>query len=105
VFDALKDLLEERPLVLDRGFSYLEGLRYLLAGQAYFVIRLNLNTHPPEFWNTERQEVWLEVGRGEAVIHHKVRYKMGGKLHRTVVGDDRLQARARATSVLRAHED
>ena len=105
MFDALKDLLEERPLVLDRGFSYLEGLRYLLAGQAYFVIRLNLNTHPPEFWNTERQEVWLEVGRGEAVIHHKVRYKMGGKLHRTVVGDDRLQARARATSVLRAHED
>lgn len=45
VFDTLKDLLGERPLVLDRGFSYLEGLRYLLAGQ---VLRDSFESrHPP----------------------------------------------------------
>ncbi|MEM4203368.1 MAG: hypothetical protein QXS54_04790, partial [Candidatus Methanomethylicaceae archaeon] len=78
-FDTLKDLLGERPLVLDREFSYLEGLRYLVEAQVqvHFVIRLNLGSHPPKFWDAEGREVHLEVGQGEGetVIHREVRYK------------------------------
>jgi hypothetical protein len=49
-FAELKDLLGERPLVLDREFSYLELLLNLAAEQVNFVIRLNLGSRPPKFW-------------------------------------------------------
>jgi hypothetical protein len=46
-FEGLKDLLGERPLVLDREFSYLELLLCLNEEQVNFVIRLNLGAiHP-----------------------------------------------------------
>jgi hypothetical protein len=74
-FASLKDLLGERPLVMDREFSYIELLLNLVAEGVHFVIRLNLGSHPSRFWDHEGQEVVLEISPGEAVIHRQVCYK------------------------------
>ena len=74
-FAQLKDLLGERPLVLDREFSYLELLLDLHEEGINFVIRLKLGSHPPKFWNTDGQEVRLKILPGETVIHPNVWYK------------------------------
>ncbi len=47
--------------MLDREFSYLELLLCLNAEQVNFVIRLNLGSHPPKFWDAEGQEVSLTI--------------------------------------------
>lgn len=73
--EGLKDLLGERPLVLDREFSYLELLLNLVAEQVNFVIRLNLGSHPPKFWDSDGREVALTISPGETVVHNRVWYK------------------------------
>ena len=47
-FEAVKALLGERPLVLDREFSYLELLNALIEEQIHFVIRLKKNAQSTE---------------------------------------------------------
>jgi hypothetical protein len=74
-FEGLKDLLGERPLVLDREFSYLELLANLVEEQVNFVIRLKLGSHPPKFWDSDGREVALSISPGETVIHNRVWYK------------------------------
>jgi len=74
-FAGLKDLLGERPLVLDREFSYLELLLNLAAEQVNFVIRLNLGSHPAKFLDADGREVALSISPGETVIHPQVWYK------------------------------
>ena len=74
-FAELKELLGERPLVLDREFSYLELLLHLVEEQVNFVIRLNLGSHPPKFWDGDGREVALTISPGETVIHQRVWYK------------------------------
>lgn len=74
-FATLKDLLGERPLVLDREFSYLELLLRLVEERIHFVIRLNLGSHPPRFWDSEGREVSLEILPGETVVYRDVWYK------------------------------
>lgn len=74
-FEGLKDLLGERPLVLDREFSYLELLLNLVQEQVNFVIRLKLGSHPPKFWDADGREVTLTISPGETVIHNRVWYK------------------------------
>jgi hypothetical protein len=74
-FAKLKDLLGERPLVLDREFSYLELLLDLDEEEINYVIRLNLGSHPPKFWDQDGREVSLKIVPGETVIHRKVWYK------------------------------
>jgi Transposase DDE domain len=74
-FESTKDLLGEKPLVLDREFSYLELLLNLIEEQLKFVIRLNLGSHPPKFYDQEGQEVALTISPGETVIHNHVWYK------------------------------
>jgi hypothetical protein len=83
-FAQLKDLLGERPLVLDREFSYLELLLNLVEEQVNFVIRLNLGSQPPKFWDSDGQEVALTISPGENVIHPQVWYK--GKVCVNVIG-------------------
>lgn len=68
-FAYLKELLGERPLVLDREFSYLELLQALVTEGIHFVIRLNLGSHPPRFLEDGGREVALEISPGETVIH------------------------------------
>lgn len=80
----LKDLLGERPLVLDREFSYLELLLDLDEEGVNFVIRLNLGSHPPRFWDAEGRDVVLALSPGETVIHPGVWYK--GKVCVNLIG-------------------
>jgi hypothetical protein len=60
--------------VLDREFSYLELLLNLIVEQVNFVIRLNLRSHPPKFFDQEGKEVALTISPGETVIHPGVWY-------------------------------
>lgn len=83
-FAGLKDLLGERPLVLDREFSYLELMLNFLEEQINWVIRLNLRSHPPKFYDSEGKEVALTISPGETVILNKVWYM--GKVLVNLIG-------------------
>ena len=83
-FEGLKDLLGERPLVLDREFSYLELLERLVEEQVNFVIRLKLGSHPPKFYDRDGQEVALTISPGETLIHNQVWYK--GQVRVNLIG-------------------
>ncbi len=74
-FGAIKDLLGEKPLVLDRDFSYLELLENLRTEHVHFVIRLNLRSHPPHFTNARHRPVALEIAPGETEIYRQLYYK------------------------------
>ena len=75
-FAQVKDLLGERPLVLDREFSYLGLLQALQAEDVAFVIRLKLSgSHPTHFTNVDGDPVALQVLRGHTEIYHQVYYK------------------------------
>jgi len=73
-FDQIKALLGDKPLVLDREFSYLELLQYLVQVSVNFVIRLNLGSHPPTFYDATGRKVPLIVGLGEQVTYRQLRY-------------------------------
>ena len=83
-FEGLKDLLGERALVLDREFSYLELLLRLEEEGVHFVIRLNMRSHPPKFFDQEGREVGLTIAPGETVTHPGVWYM--GKVRVDLVG-------------------
>jgi len=72
---GLKGLIGEKPLVLDREFSYLEFLLNLVAEGVHFVIRLNLGSNPPIFYNQEGKRVELAVSQGQQMVYPGVRYK------------------------------
>jgi len=80
-FAQVKELLGERPLVLDREFSYLELLENLVTEGVNFVIRLKTG---PNFWDGEGKPVALSVSKGETRILNKVFYK--GKVFVNVIG-------------------
>src|SRR5512137_1036231 len=83
-FDQIKALLGTKPLVLDREFSYLELLEYLVQVSVNFVIRLNMGSHPPTFYDAAGRKVILTVGLGEQVVYHQLHYM--GKVLVNVVG-------------------
>jgi hypothetical protein len=74
-FDQVKALLGDKPLVLDREFSYLELLEYLVQVSVNFVIRLNLGSHPATFFDATGRKVPLTVSLGEQTIYRDLRYK------------------------------
>jgi Transposase DDE domain len=74
-FEPLKAQLGERPLVLDREFSYLELLEYLIAAGIHFVIRLNQGSHSPIFLNLNGRKVELHLRVGEKVLYHNLFYR------------------------------
>ena len=80
-FAMLKAVIGERPLVLDREFSYLELLLNVAAEQLHFVIRLKLGSHPPVFVDEEAQRVDLSLSRGEERVIHNVFYKGQVRVH------------------------
>jgi len=80
-FASVKQLLGERPLVLDREFSYLELLKNLTAEQVHFVIRLNKGHPGPSFTDEEGQEVKLNVGMGKKVIYPNLYYLGQVRVH------------------------
>jgi hypothetical protein len=83
-FEGLKDMLGERPLVLDREFSYLELMLNLFEEQINWVIRLNLRAKPPKFYDDDGKEVALTISPGETVTLNHVWYM--GKVCMNVVG-------------------
>lgn len=83
-FSALKDMLGERPLVLDREFSYLELLRNFGIENIHWVIRLNRGSHPAKFYDPEGQEVPLTLSPGETITHNHIWYM--GKVQVNVIG-------------------
>ena len=80
-FRQVKELLGDRPLVLDREFSYLELLENLITEGINFVIRLKVG---PNFCDGEGKPVTLSVERGETRILNKIFYK--GKVFVNVIG-------------------
>ena len=80
-FSKLKELLGEKPLVLDREFSYLELLENLVTEGVNFVIRLNTKV---SFFDEAGQPVALSVAKEETRILNKVFYK--GKVFVNLVG-------------------
>lgn len=83
-FQHIKDLLGDKPLVLDREFSYLELLENLNAARINFVIRLNLGSHPPQFFDENKQRVELQIDPGETQVYRNLFYK--GKVRVNVIG-------------------
>ena len=83
-FASLKDLLGERPLVLDREFSYLELMLNLFEEQISWVIRLNLRAHPPKFYDQDGKEVAMTISPGETVTLNNVWYM--GKVRVNLIG-------------------
>ena len=82
--DGIKALLGDRPLVLDREFSYLELLLNLVAEEVHFAIRLHTGSHPPILLNKARRRVDLVISPGQDVIHEHLLYK--GEVPVNVIG-------------------
>lgn len=75
-FEEVKALLGERPLVLDREFSYAELMETLYLEHIQFVIRLNLgNPHKqPRLIDADGKPIKLFIRPGDTVIHRNVYY-------------------------------
>jgi hypothetical protein len=108
-FETLKDLVGDKPLVLDREFSYLELLEALVVEQVHFVIRLKLGSQPPHLYDHSQ----CGPGRNRDPAPTLVQRTRAGErdrdlaegVQRTAVGDDRPESRARLGYLLSAHED
>ena len=74
-FRKIKGLLGNRPLVLDREFSYRELMEILVLEKINFVIRLNLGNKPPRFYDQEGRKIKLLVRSGGTTIHRQVLYQ------------------------------
>ncbi|HZQ08735.1 MAG TPA: transposase [Anaerolineae bacterium] len=83
-FQPLKALLGDKPLVLDRDFSYLELLEALRAAQINFVIRLKVGAQPPQFFDENKQRIELRVDPGKTAVYRGILYK--GKVRVNVIG-------------------
>jgi len=77
----VKELLGERPLMLDREFSYPKLLENLVREEVNFVIRLKVG---PSFCDGEDQPVALSMPKGEIRILNKIFYK--GRVFVNVIG-------------------
>lgn len=84
-FAQVKALLGERPLVLDREFSYLELRRNLTEEGIPFVTRLNLGSHPPALYTDAGQRVELTLSPGRTVSYRQLLYQ--GQVWVNVIGD------------------
>ena len=75
IFNELKALLGDKPLVLDRDFSYLELLQYCVHAGINFVIRLNMRSQPPKFYTAEGRQVTPMLGIGQKEVYYQLRYR------------------------------
>jgi len=75
-FDEVKELLGERPLVLDREFSYEELMEILYIECIQFIIRLNLGDQhkQPRLIDADGEPVKLFIRPGETIIRPNVYY-------------------------------
>lgn len=75
-FNEVKELLGDRPLVLDREFSYEELMEILYTENIQFVIRLNLGDQhkQPRLIGADGEPIKLFIRPGETVIRSNVYY-------------------------------
>jgi hypothetical protein len=75
-FEEVKRLLGNRPLVLDREFSYAELMEILYIEYIQFIIRLNLGDQhkQPRLVDADGVPIKLFIRPGETVIHPNVYY-------------------------------
>jgi hypothetical protein len=75
-FNEVKELLGDRPLVLDREFSYEELMEVLYVEHIQFVIRLNLGDQhkQPRLIDADGEPIKLFIRLGETVIRPNVYY-------------------------------
>ena len=83
-FARVKKIIGERPLVLDREFSYLGLFKGLVMEKIHFVIRLNLGSHPPRFTDAEGREVKPYIMPGQKEIWRGVFYR--GEVEVNLIG-------------------
>jgi hypothetical protein len=84
-FLDLKELIGDKPLVLDREFSYGLLLENLVAAGIHFVIRLRMGSKPPTFLNEEGRRVALNISQnGKKVTFYHLYYQ--GKVAVNIVG-------------------
>jgi hypothetical protein len=74
-FAGVQALIGERPLVLDREFSYEWLLADLVADHVHFVIRLNLGSQPPELLDPRGKRFDLVIAQGQTVTRRHLRYR------------------------------
>jgi len=87
VIDEIAATIGDRPLVLDREFSYQTLFEHLLDSQMRFVIRLNQGSKPPKFYYDEHKskELTLLVSPdSEPKIYRNIYYK--GEVAVNVIG-------------------
>jgi len=82
-FEEIKGLLGDRPLVLDREFSYQELMEVLTLEHIQFVIRLNVGKGI-RIIDDEGRPVKLQIQPGETVIRPNVYYL--GKVKVNLIG-------------------
>jgi hypothetical protein len=80
-FAKVKELLGDKPLILDREFSYLELLENLVQEGLNFVIRLKVGV---KFCDQEGKPVLLSLQKGETRTIPKVFYK--GRVFVNLIG-------------------
>lgn len=80
-FAKVKEMIGDRPLVLDREFSYLELMENLAFEGLNFVIRLKVG---PKFTDQEGNIIALTISKGETRIINKVFYM--GKVFVNLIG-------------------
>jgi hypothetical protein len=75
-FEAVKQMLGNRPLVLDREFSYEQLMEILYIEQIQFVIRLNLRDQhkQPRLIDADGEPIKLFIKPGETIIRRNVYY-------------------------------
>jgi hypothetical protein len=75
-FEEVKQLLGDRPLVLDREFSYEELMQILSIEQIQFVIRLNLGDQHKQarLIDADGEPIKLFIQPGETVIRSNIYY-------------------------------
>jgi hypothetical protein len=84
-FQQVKNLLGDKPLVLDREFSYQGLLEALSAEGVSFVIRLKLGRHPLHLVNEEGRRVDLVLQPGKHKKYRGLYYR--GQVEVNVAGE------------------
>jgi hypothetical protein len=87
VIDEIAATIGDRPLVLDREFSYQTLFEHFLESQMQFVIRLNQGSKPPKFYydKHKRRELTLLVAPdSDPKIYRDIYYK--GEVLVNVIG-------------------
>ncbi|MGZ6347888.1 MAG: transposase, partial [Anaerolineales bacterium] len=74
-FAQIKPWLGERPLVLDREFSYLELLQNLVVEHIHFIIRLKVGLPQVNLIDAQGQPLKLIAQPNQTVIYRQVWYK------------------------------